>query len=1040
MALGQLVTGGLGNGTLVTTAQLLLLRGLSPGIADPAPAEVVRHRELLLPHHWDERLVAAWSPGIQGAGGLVLRDQHGVNDGTLTNGPTWVNDEGPALSFDGVNDYVNCGVIPSPSKISVSAYFQTTTAGTRIISKDDGASNRDYLIQVNASGWITWVIWDSAKTIDVLDGSVVVTDGEWHHVTCTWDGSESKIYVDGKLDVSSVFSGTGILSNSSEPVYLGAKIYIANEWFAGQLDNVRIYSAALSPQEIAELWNGGERNAAYESQRQAFFIPANVATEVARTHFSRNESLWDGCTAAYIAEDGGTTKIRNYGNTGPAHDATPHASFPVKLNGGALSFEGDGAAGSFIDVPDPAVNIGTGGDTAWTYSVWAWTTQTNTSEYIYISRRSSGRHILALYRATYGNYLNAQYGVDYVAAVISGPGNLNDGKWHHILYTQRDDSYRELWYDGVLMGVDTATRIPTGSNLDSQSYIGNGTSTAVNAWTGGIDDFREYNRHLGFTEVQDLWNGGERRAAYELERQAFFIPDDGVDRTPEDFTVTRRELTYPNLSEGRVAAYSAGEQGPGGLVLRDQEGSNHGTLTNMDPATDWVDQALDFKATANQYVDTPYVINGNDIFTISFWMNLDTVTKNFQAVFDGFISSANRNIQIWMHTDSYLYVWHLDNVLNSNRRTSTTLVANRWYHVTYSGNGAESTGKLYIDGEFDNTITIGSHAGGDVTVELGRRNDASSASYLDGQLDDVAIYSRALSPQEIATLAKRRGIAYETNSRKISAKAPPTHVIAPRRTLTYPQLSIGRVAAYSAGEQGAGGLVLRDQSGSLDGAFVSMLADSWQDQALNFDGTEYIEIPYSDKFNTPSITVEAWINTTMASYGNIVDRDPEGAAGRQFQFRVTPTGKLEFISFIGGGANTTTGAITVNTGKWVHAAATYQVGTGTQSLWVNGLPDTSETKSGAGLDPETSTSAKLWIGTHGNATKTQKFTGFIAAASIYSRALSPQEIATLAEYRGIAYEMSHSPRIIGPATPEVIAALSLVLSPYYYHMLLAGVA
>ena len=70
----------------------------------------------------------------------------------------------------------------------------------------------------------------------------------------------------------------------------------------------------------------------------------------------------------------------------------------------------------------------------------------------------------------------------------------------------------------------------------------------------------------------------------------------------------------------------------------------------------------------------------------------------------------------------------------------------------------------------------------------------------------------------------------------------------------------------------------------------------------------------------------------------------------------------------------------------------------------------------------------------------QYLLGKIDDVAIYSRALSPQEIAPLAEYRGIAYEMSHSPRIIGPATPEVIAALSLVLSPYYYHMLLAGVA
>jgi len=35
MAIGQVVTGGLGNGTLVTTIPLLLLRGLSPTNLSP---------------------------------------------------------------------------------------------------------------------------------------------------------------------------------------------------------------------------------------------------------------------------------------------------------------------------------------------------------------------------------------------------------------------------------------------------------------------------------------------------------------------------------------------------------------------------------------------------------------------------------------------------------------------------------------------------------------------------------------------------------------------------------------------------------------------------------------------------------------------------------------------------------------------------------------------------------------------------------------------------------------------------------------------
>ena len=134
---------------------------------------------------------------------------------------------------------------------------------------------------------------------------------------------------------------------------------------------------------------------------------------------------------------------------------------------------------------------------------------------------------------------------------------------------------------------------------------------------------------------------------------------------------------------------------------------------------------------------------------------------------------------------------------------------------------------------------------------------------------------------------------------------------------------------------------------------------------------------------------------------------------------------------INGGVRIQTGVIT--TGTWTHVAGVWD-GT-TVFLYVNGLVVASAAYSTA----PASSSQISRIGSY-RAAGNRGFTGGIDDINIYSRVLAPQEIATLAEYRGIAYEMSHSPRIIGPATPEVIAALSLVLSPYYYHMLLAGVA
>ena len=88
-----------------------------------------RDGQPLYPSLW-KGCVGAWNPGL-GPSGLTLRDNSGFgNNGTLTNGPTYAASQGKyAMSFDGVNDYVDYGTeinIYGLSKFSCSFWLYKT--------------------------------------------------------------------------------------------------------------------------------------------------------------------------------------------------------------------------------------------------------------------------------------------------------------------------------------------------------------------------------------------------------------------------------------------------------------------------------------------------------------------------------------------------------------------------------------------------------------------------------------------------------------------------------------------------------------------------------------------------------------------------------------------------------------------------------------------------------------------------------------------------------------------------------------------------
>jgi hypothetical protein len=101
---------------------------------------------------------------------------------------------------------------------------------------------------------------------------------------------------------------------------------------------------------------------------------------------------------------------------------------------------------------------------------------------------------------------------------------------------------------------------------------------------------------------------------------------------------------------------------------------------------------------------------------------------------------------------------------------ATLLVVGQWYHgaVIRSGSSGAWSYRIHLNGKVDASGTTATNPGAASTFTIGRPGEYSG-QYINALIDDARIYNRALSPDEIRTLATRRGIAYEMAPRRRSS-------------------------------------------------------------------------------------------------------------------------------------------------------------------------------------------------------------------------------------------------------------------------------
>ncbi len=196
-------------------------------------------------------LLGHWS--FDAGAGAVASDTSGYgHDGLLLNGPQWVaGQEGQALAFDGSDDAMTVASAPaldSMAALTLSAWIQHApgTGWRSIIDKRDVA-NDGYDLYVSSSSRLFMRINNQT-----LQGSAVIDDGAWHHVVGIYDGNQLQLFVDGVLDGSKSASGLSI--NTWRGLRLGENWEQGNSYFAGAMDDVRIYGRALSSADVTALY------------------------------------------------------------------------------------------------------------------------------------------------------------------------------------------------------------------------------------------------------------------------------------------------------------------------------------------------------------------------------------------------------------------------------------------------------------------------------------------------------------------------------------------------------------------------------------------------------------------------------------------------------------------------------------------------------------------------------------------------------------------------------------------------------------------
>ncbi len=355
-----------------------------------------------------------------------------------------------------------------------------------------------------------------------------------------------------------------------------------------------------------------------------------------------------------------------------------------------------------LDGSDDYISGGTSGfptgNNAWTFAFW-----TN------FHTKQSGQKLIFFYGlddTSKNIYLDINNGTGCAADKV-GVGNwggadiicnstaVTYGRWYHIVVTHTSAPRTELYFDGASVGSQSTTNYNLTNSYFNIGRFDGGLNTAAI-----YDEFRVYDRALSAKEV---------RALYQSSAPAY-RSQVSVSQTNK-FTnslVGYWSFDGPTMLTG-VALDSSGNGKTGVLI------GGHSTSTQRVPGM--VGQALNFDG-VDDYVSAGNV--SDSVQSITFWMKIATSTTQAIIDFNGAATiTANSGTLTLNNFTGSTYI---------DGTSGSTVTANKWHFVAVAADAAINA----------SAVNIGNIAG----------------QVFGGDIDEVRVYSRALSASEIYEIYK----------------------------------------------------------------------------------------------------------------------------------------------------------------------------------------------------------------------------------------------------------------------------------------------
>jgi len=381
------------------------------------------------------------------------------------------------------------GLLTSKVSSSISLWFNTSEA----------SPNGDFLISTYTSSYFNYYVWlreaygslyvqfesrFAGNTTTIQQITPNINDGNWHHLVVMLDvpNLKNKMYIDGSFAVE----GTISTSNAG-----GTNATIGGA-FVGKIDQVRIFSKALSSSEVSTLY--AETVDTVES-----LDPLSEDTT------DTLQVLGDSsCVATYRFENDETDLSGNYDGTGT------EIQYAAGRYGQAASYDGSNSKVSIS-----ALGFLTG-DVNFSVSMWVKFENVSGDKCLFAQGANAGTFQATGYVVRNNNQV---YHNNYGAAdFFSGSFTFSADVWTHIAFSYNSTSnVHTMYINGSSAG--TLTKEIALQSNNTGGCIG-ADQLGGTKFKGEIDQTRIFNKAISAAEVTTLYNENSLVASYRFEGNA----------------------------------------------------------------------------------------------------------------------------------------------------------------------------------------------------------------------------------------------------------------------------------------------------------------------------------------------------------------------------------------------------------------------------------------------------------------------------------------------------------------------------------------